>query len=599
MRRLGPFLRDAWRLSRPYFVSDERWSARFLLAAIITLNLALVGMNVVLNFWNRAFYNTLEADKETSLKDWNGFIDLLLFYRNDAKNGFMPGFTVIVFCFIVVAIYRRYLIQWLQIRWRRWLTQRYVDEWLTDRSYYRISLQAADDGTDNPDQRIADDIEKFITFTLTLGLELLSNIVTLFSFLSILWTLSGPLTLLGIAIPGYMVWVALFYSVFGTIAAHFVGRPLAALNFRQQRVEADFRFSLARLRENMEGIAISGGEAEENRGLAQRFTAVIGNWYLIMRRARLMNSLVLGFNQAAVIFPFVVAAPRYFFGAMSLGELTQTADAFGQVQSAMSWFVSAYSNMQSDADLVRWRATVERLVTFRDAIEAARASSGKGITGSDGNHFSLKDATIGLPNGQTLIEHANLSLLSGQSVVITGRSGSGKSTLFRVFSGIWPFGSGTLRRPATNKMFLPQRPYSPLGTLRRAVTYPAGIAAYHDAEVEAALTDAGLPHLLPRLDDEDSWAQRLSGGEQQRVALARALLAKPAWLFLDEATASLDPEAEAALYATLRQRLPGTTIISISHRPAVAKMHDRHIVFVRPGDQPGQLVDLLRTAPQP
>jgi len=594
MRGLGPFLRDAWHLSRPYFRSEEKWSAWILLIAIIALNLSLVGMNVLLNFWNRAFYNSLQD------KDWDGFIHLILFYRNDA-NGFMPGFTVIAFVFILVAVYRRYLNQWLQIRWRRWMTESYLDRWLSDRAYYRISLQAAGIpgdatgpdlsdktiGTDNPDQRIAEDINSFVGDTLALGLDLLSNVVTLFSFLTILWTLSGPMTVFGIDIPGYMVWAALVYAVAGTVATHLVGRPLAALSFRQQRVEADFRFALVRLRENMEGIALEGGETEEHHGLSQRFAAVIANWWQIMRRTKLLNALVNGYNQAAILFPIIVAAPRYFSGTMTLGDLTQTADAFGQVQGAMSWFVNAYASLAS------WRATVERLATFHRAVEAAREAVGHDFSDTAGDGFGLDDATIALPNGQALVEHANLSLVPGQSVVVTGRSGSGKSTLFRVLAGIWPFGSGTVRQSSGKKLFLPQRPYLPLGTLRRVITYPAPSSTYDDAVIGAALTEAGLAHLLPRLDEEDNWAQRLSGGEQQRLAMARALLARPDWLFLDEATASLDAEAEAALYASLKRLLPGTTVVSIAHRPAVAALHDRRVIFDRPGDGPGRLVDAV------
>jgi len=576
MRGLGPFLRDAWRLTRPYFMlSDERWSARALLAAIVVLNLALVGMTVILNFWNRAFYNTLQD------KDWKGFFDLLLLYRVD-KDGFMPGFCVIAAVYIVVAVYRTYLNQWLRIRWRRWMTERFLASWLTDRAYYRISLQAAAGngiGTDNPDQRIAEDLNSFVADTLALSLDLLSNVVTLFSFLTILWGLSGPAEIFGVSIPGYMVWAALLYSAVGTWVTHLIGRPLAALNFRQQRVEADFRFALVRFRENVEGIALHGGEAEEHHGLEGRFAAVIANWWQIMRRTKMLNALVAGYGQVAVIFPIVVAAPRYFAGTMTLGDLTQTADAFGQVQGAMSWFVSSYASLAS------WRATVERLATFERAIQAAHKASA-GFTAAEGAAYGLADATLALPNGQPLVEHADLSLAAGQSVVVSGRSGSGKSTLFRALAGIWPFGGGTVRH-AGRALFLPQRPYIPLGTLRHAIAYPAPVDAYDDAAITAALEAVGLGTLRPRLDEEDAWAQRLSGGEQQRLAVARALLMKPDWLFLDEATASLDPEAEAELYALLKRDLPGTTIVSIAHRPAVAAFHERHIVLDRPGAGPG------------
>ncbi|MDE2576068.1 MAG: ABC transporter ATP-binding protein/permease [Rhodospirillales bacterium] len=581
MRGLGPFLRDAWHLARPYFRSEEKWSARLLLASIIALNLAMVGMSVILSFWNRAFYNSLQD------KDYKSFLDLLFFYKPTPGSGFfgiMPGFCEVAALYILVAVYTTYLNQWLRIRWRRWLTGRFLDRWLADRAYYRISLQQAAGngvGTDNPDQRIADDLNSFVTDTLSLSLDLLSNVVSLFSFITILWSLSGPMVILGLNVPGYMVWVALLYAAIGTWLTHLIGRPLAALNFRQQRVEADFRFGLMRLRENVEGVALYGGEAQEHGGLDVRFQAVIANWWQIMQRTKMLNALVAGYGQIAIVFPIIVAAPRYFSGKMALGGLTQTAGAFGQVQGSMSWFVNAY------ASLAGWRATVERLATFHRAIAAARAAAGQGVRADwapSGSNYVLEGVTLALPDGRPLLAPVDLALTRGQSVVVTGRSGSGKSTLFRALAGIWPFGAGHVRRPAGSFLFLPQRPYIPLGTLRQALTYPASVDAYEPAAIETALDDAGLSHLRPQLDVEENWAQRLSGGEQQRVALARALLARPDWLFLDEATASLDPEAEAALYATLRQRLPATTLVSIAHRPSVAALHDRHLVFERGRD---------------
>ena len=479
------------------------------------------------------------------------------------------------------------------------MTRHFLDEWLADRAYYRISLIAPSDagretGIENPDQRIAEDLRAFIgdgvagvRGILSLGIDLLSNVVSLVSFIAILWSLSGPLTVLGITIPGYMVWVALLYAIAGTVATHYVGRPLALLNFSKQRVEADFRFSLVRLRENTEGVALYAGEEEEKRGLLVRFEALAANWWLLMQRYKLLTALTAGYGQVASVFPIVVAAPRYFAGLVPLGALTQTAGAFGQVQGAMSWFVDSY------ADIASWRATVERLATFHRAIAAARGAAGEGVhlAAGTGAGYSLRHATLTLPGGEALLQDTDLTFRPGQSVVITGRSGSGKSTLFRALAGIWPFGGGEVVRPSGGTMFLPQRPYIPLGTLRHAVSYPAPPDAHGDPAVREALEAVGLGTFAARLDDEDNWSQRLSGGEQQRLALARALLARPDWLFLDEATASLDPEAEASLYQLLRERLPATTIISIAHRPAVAAFHDRHLVFQRGPQGPGQIVE--------
>jgi len=560
MRSLGPFLRDAWRLSKPYFNSEERWSARLLLGSIIGLNLGLVALDVVLNFWNGAFYDTLQN------KDWTSFISLLLWFRQDA-DGFLPGFCGIAAVYVLVSVYRTYLTQWLEIRWRRWMTSRFLNEWMADRAYYKISLTTDPNGTgtDNPDQRIAEDIRDFVRDSLSLSIDLLSNIVSLFSFVTILWRLSGSVSILGLTIPGYMLWVALVYAVIGSWFTHLVGRPLSALSFRQQRFEANFRFSLVRFRENVEGVALYGGEQEERGAITERFGWVVTNWWAIMQRTKLLNALISGYQQVAVVFPFIVAAPRYFSGQIALGGLTRTASAFGQVQGSMSWFVMAYST------LAVWRATVERLATFHRAIVDARAAdSGVRVVGGTGADFALQDVSLALPGGAELMSHQSLRFAHGQNVLIRGRSGSGKSTLFRAIAGIWPYGAGRVERPAGKCLFLPQRPYIPLGTLRHAITYPASGADFDDAAVVSALEAAGLGKLGGRLDEVADWPLRLSGGEQQRLAFARALLLQPDWLFLDEATASLDREAEEGLYRILEQRLPNTTVVSIAHHEGVA-----------------------------
>ena len=588
MRALGPVLSDAWRLARPYFWSEEKWAARGLLLLIVTLNLSLVGAHVVLNYWNGAFFDSLQN------KNWELFMQLLFSFRT-GEAGFMPGFVPIVAIYIPIAIYRTYLRQLLQIRWRRWLTNHLLTDWLSDRAYYTISLTAdpAGAGTDNPDQRIAEDLRKYVEDTLRLGLGLLSNVVSLFNFALILWTLSGTVTLLGVTIPGYMLWVAILYAAFGSVLTHYVGRPLAALSFQQERFEADFRFSLVRLRENSEGVALYGGEAAEKTGLIHRFAAVFRNYRAIMQRQKLLNAMIAGYEQAASIFPFVVASPRYFSGAIQLGGLTRTAGAFGSVQNSLSWFIDSY------ADLASWRATVARLANFQRAIDVARglADQGARLRSGSGDGIAAAALTLALPDDTPLLAHSGMLFPKGQSTAISGRSGSGKSTLFRAIAGIWPYGGGSVERPPGRYLFLPQRPYIPLGTLRHALTYPSvDTSSFGDDAVRQALADAGLASLAMHLDDDQPWAQRLSGGEQQRLAIARALLLRPDWLFMDEATANLDPEAESELYAKLRQQLPDTTIISIAHRPAVAALHDTAQVFRRPPGQPGTLEPLTRRA---
>ncbi len=587
MRGLGPFLRDAWFLARPYFRSEERGSAWLLLIVVVAMNLSLVGMQVVLSYWNNAFYNTLQT------KDWNGFISLLFTYHGTESGLVMPGFIYIALVYITIAVYARYLQQWLSIRWRRWLTTRFVDEWLADQAYYRIGLRSAgvgvSDGTDNPDQRVSEDVRDFVSSTLSLGIDLLSNVVTILSFVGVLWGLSGPITLLGVTIPAYLVWIALIYAVLGTVVTHYVGRPLALLNFAQQRFEANFRFGLVRVRENTEGVALYGGEMEEKSGLLARFSDIFANFKAIMNRTKLLNSVVVGYSQVSGIFPIVVMAPRFFFGKLTLGALFQTVGAFSRVQGALSWVIESY------ATLADYRATTERLATFGRSIEAARASAAAGRSAgvseaaTAGPDLVLDDVTLSLPDGATLLDHVRLDFPRGRNTVISGRSGTGKSTLFRAIAGIWPFAQGTIRRPSGTSLFLPQRPYIPLGTLRHAVCYPSAPGDFDDARVAAALHDAGLGVLAGALDDDAPWGQRLSGGEQQRLAVARALLLRPDWLFLDEATASLDPESEAALLHTLRERLPDTTMVSITHGPGAAEAEDRLVRFSRGAGEQGRL----------
>ena len=587
MRRLSTFIRDAWHLSTPFYMSEERWSARGLLGTVFVMRMLMVEISVYLSYWSNAFYTSLQD------KDWPSFVSLLTTYKI-INNQVQPGFLFLATIYISIAVARVYLTQLLQIRWRRWMTEALLGSWLSDRVYYRLSLIARGDAdgasTDNPDQRISEDVRDFIGDAVTgtqgvlfFTIDFIANIVSLYKFTGILWHLSGPATLFGVIIPAYMVWVAIVYSGLGTALTHLVGRRLALLAFLKQRVEADFRFALVRLRENTEGVALYAGEGEERRGLTTRLGSIVINWRGLMGQFLRLNILTVGYGQVAGIFPLVVAAPRYFSGALTLGGLTQIGDSFGRVQGSLSWFVDNYSG------LAVWRATVERLSTFNRAIVLARAMKSEGVTAeaAHGDTFALHDATVALPDGTTLLTHSDLAFQPGRSVVISGRSGAGKSTLFRVLAGIWPFGSGHVQRPRGTVLFLPQRPYIPLGTLRRAITYPSPPADHDDAAVRAALADAGLAHLAPRLDDEDSWTQRLSGGELQRLAIARAVLAQPDWLFLDEATANLDPQGEAELYAMLKARMPHATIVSIAHRPAVAQYHDAHLVFERP---PGRLI---------
>ncbi len=551
-------LRDVWQLARPYWFSEERWSARGLLAIIVAMNLGMVALNVRFNSWYNAFYNSLQNKDEAEF-----FRQLLIFF------GLAIGY-------IIIAVYQIWLNQLLQIRWRRWLTGQFLGSWLGDTTYYR--LQVSDRTTDNPDQRIAEDLRDFVRQTLTLTLGLMNAAVTLVSFVAILWGLSGPLgfTVAGIpvVIPGYMVFVAVVYAIAGTTLTHLIGRPLVRLNFDRQRFEADFRYSLVRFRENVEGVALYHGEPREQALFQRLFGNVIVNWRAIMSRQKWLTSFTAAYAQVATVFPFMVAAPRYFSGAIQLGGLMQISSAFGQVQTALSWFVEAY------VTLADWTATVERLTQFRTVMDAAKAELAgpeEAIERAEGaRDLTLDQLSITLPGGRVLLRDASLRIAPGEAIMLAGPSGSGKSTLFRAVAGLWRRGRGRIQVPVGARvLFLPQKAYLPIGSLREVVAYPSDPAAVGDPAIGDALTAAGLPGLVDRLDEVGNWSQILSPGEQQRLAVARAVICRPDWLFLDEATASLDPEAEAQLYRLLRTRLPAATIFSIGHRTTLMAFHDR------------------------
>jgi putative ATP-binding cassette transporter len=498
----------------------------------------------------------------------------------------MIVFGVLATVLVVLSVYQLYLNQWLQIRWRRWLTTKYLGEWLHDANHYRMQLEG--EAADNPDQRMSDDVKLFVERTLTIGVGLLSAIVTLTSFVIILWGLSAaaPLYLFGgdFSIPGYLVWAALIYAIFGTALTQWIGSPLVTLDFHQQRLEADFRFNLVRVRENSEQIALLQGERAERERLSERYGRVVTNWYGIMSRTKRLTAFTSTYAQAAVMFPFILASPAYFADKIQLGVLIQTAEAFGKVQDALSFFVSIYRTM------AEWRAVIARLDGFERAINSAEAlPSGPGSIGTAttaGGEISLRQLLLKLPNGEPLVAADSITLRPGEQTLVIGPSGAGKSTLFRAIGRIWPFGDGTIAVPAnTALMMLPQRPYFPIGSLQAAITYPGEANAYTADQVRETLVSIGLPQLAGRLEEEAHWNRMLSLGEQQRLGVARALLHAPNYLFLDEATASLDEPSEAALYRLLAEKLPATTIISIGHRSTLDAFHQRKLTLVRDGDR--------------
>jgi vitamin B12/bleomycin/antimicrobial peptide transport system ATP-binding/permease protein len=562
-------LATVWRIAAPYFRSEDRWAGRALLAAVISIELAIVGITVLINQWNSRFYNALQE------RNWDSFVYEIIY------------FSVLAAIYTVIAVYQLYLNQWLQIRWRRWMTAQYLGEWLHQANHYRMQLQG--DAADNPDQRMTDDVKLFVDRTLNIGVGLLSSIVTLASFVAILWGLSeaAPLHLFGrdFAIPGYLVWGALIYSVLGTVLTHLIGWPLVGLDFRQQQFEADFRFQLVRVRENSEQIALLRGEDAERERLLVRFGRVVENWLAIMTRTKKLTAFTASYSQASVIFPYILVAPAYFAEKIQLGGMMQTASAFSSVQGALSFFISVYRQ------LAEWQAVMNRLDGFEAGITAAnelatRADRIHVIQAVGDGTIDFKELAVRLPNGTPLVNADGFSLRKDERTLVTGPSGSGKSTLFRAIAGIWPFGAGSIAVPANaTLMMLPQRPYFPVGSLRAAVEYPAKEGTFTAGQIGNALESVGLPKLASQLDEHGHWNRMLSLGEQQRLGLARALLHAPQYLFLDEATASLDEASEARLYRLLEEKLPATTIVSIGHRSTLEAFHQRNVELTRAGDR--------------
>ncbi|WBG63599.1 ABC transporter ATP-binding protein/permease [Pseudomonas citronellolis] len=546
----GHFFSQVWKLTAPYWRSEEKGMAWLLLIVVIALSLVGVGVSVWVNTWYRDFYNALQN------KDLDAFIRLILYFCGIAAVA------------ILVAVYRLYLTQMLTIRWRRWLTEKHFAAWLSDKNYYRLEQRGY---TDNPDQRLSEDLNSFTDTTLSLGLGLIRNLVSLVSFSVILWGVSGSIELFGINIPGYMFWAALLYALVGSWLTHLIARRLIGLNNQQQRYEADLRFGLVRIRENAESIALYNGEGSENERLMTRFRNVWGNFWELMKVQKRLTFFSSGYAQIAIIFPIVVAAPRYFAGKIQLGELMQINSAFGNVQDGLSWFIDAYSS------LATWRATCDRLLSFRNAMDEVAGEHESIAVQAAGNGLQLKHLSLRLGDGSVLLEPTDLTLRAGEHVLISGPSGAGKSTLLRAMSGLWRYGAGQVQMPAARTLFLPQKPYLPIGSLATALSYPEEPGRHGPERLREVLRLCRLEHLGERLDEAQHWQRLLSPGEQQRLAIARALLYAPAWLFLDEATSALDDNDEAALYQTLLEQLPGVTLVSIGHRADLRRFHERQL----------------------
>ncbi len=548
------FFKDVWYLTKSYWQSEEKKKAFFLLTCIIALTLGVVFMLVQLNTWNNSFYSALQN------------------YDADKIFSELIHFSWLAAIYIILAVYSYYLQQTLILHWRKWLTTKFIDIWLQNKTYYNLQMFGKD--TDNPDQRISEDVRQFVEMTLSFGIGILKALCTFISFVFILYQLSGPLTFnfMGTTwtINGYMLWASLIYSVIGTYLTHLVGRKLVKLNFIQQRYEADFRFSMIRLRESAESVALYRGEAQEGSVFKARFKLLLDNFWQLVNKQKQLVFLNSGYSQIAIIFPFVVAMNRYLAKEVSLGGLMQVASAFGRVQDSLSYFVDMYSS------IAQWQAVVMRLTYFgrhmHEVSEQAERFHVERFATSEA--VSAEGLNVNLPDGMPLLQKLNFKLMPQHNVLIKGVSGSGKSTLLRALAGIWPFVEGKINLPSMQElMFIPQKPYLPLGTLRDALLYP-GNKMLSDSELFYLMDICQIGYLKEKLDLTADWSHVLSVGEQQRLAFVRAHIQEPKWLFLDEATSALDEETEAEMYRLLGDRLSNTTVVSIGHRSTLNKFHE-------------------------
>mgnify|MGYP004451400445 FL=1 len=553
------FFQDVWYLTKSYWQSEEKKKAFWLLTCIIALTFGVVFMLVQLNTWNNSFYSALQN------------------YDAEKISSELIHFSWLAAIYIILAVYSYYLQQTLILHWRRWLTTRFIDIWLQNKTYYNLQMFGKD--TDNPDQRISEDVRQFVEMTLGFAIGILKSLCTFISFVFILYQLSGPLSFSFMGktwtIHGYMLWASLLYSILGTYITHVVGRKLVKLNFIQQRYEADFRFSMIRLRESAESVAFYRGEAQEGRVFKNRFKLLLDNFWQLVNKQKQLVFLNSGYSQIAIIFPFVVAMNRYLAKEVSLGGLMQVASAFGRVQDSLSYFVDMYSS------IAQWQAVVMRLTYFgRHMHEVSQQAEQFHVERfATSEAVSVKQMQVNLPDDTVLLQDINFNLQPGRNVLIKGVSGSGKSTLLRALAGIWPFVTGKINLPKTEDlMFIPQKPYIPLGSLREALLYP-GRKPLSDEELLYLLDLCQIGYLRDKLDLVADWSHVLSVGEQQRLAFVRAHIQEPKWLFLDEATSALDEDTEAAMYALLAERLRQTTLVSIGHRSTLNKYHELMLVI--------------------
>jgi vitamin B12/bleomycin/antimicrobial peptide transport system ATP-binding/permease protein len=553
--------RQFWRLSGAYFIPHQRtwlnWRPILTVALLLLLTVIGVRINVLLTYQSNGLYTALQN------------LDAPSFWK------FLLIFAILATLYVLLVLVTFYIGQAQIIHWRLWLNERMVADWMNGAAYHRGRFVSTP--VDNPDQRIQQDITSYTSDSQDLALGAVSSSVSLVSFTIILWQLSGPLTVFGLQIPRAMVFLAYIYVIIATVLAFKIGRPLIRLNFLNELLTASYRYALVRVRDNSENIAFYRGEPVENRGLMSRFAAVIANTWAIVFRSLKFQGFNLAISQIAVVFPVIIQAPRFFSQQITLGDVTQTAQAFGEVEGSLSFFRLAYD------DFASYRASLNRLTQLLDANEEARALPAP-VTEERAAGLGVRDLDVRLPDGRPLLTDLDLNLDGGESLLVRGPSGSGKTTLLRSLAGLWPYVNGSIERPLDGQaMFCGQQPYLPLGTLRTALAYPLPAETLGDDEATETLRAMQLGHLVDRLDLETDWSKTLSPGEQQRLAFGRILLAKPSLVFLDETTSALDEGMEHAIYELVRERLPDCTVVSVGHRSSLEGLHSNELTLLGEG----------------
>lgn len=552
------FGKKLWVLLCPYWRSEERWLSGAMIIGVFFLCIGHIYMAVLFNDWQKYFFNAMQN------RDIDAWLHQLVYY------------VLIKVPLVIIEVYKEYLCKSMQIRWRRWLSERYIENWIEGKAYWQ--LEQTTSKADNPDQRIAEDLRLFVDNTIELIFGMVEAVLQFCSFAIILWTVSGVLYIFDMEIYGYLLWAVIIYAAFGSRITHFIGQALRKYERKQQQYEADYRFSLVRMRENAKEIAVYSGEKQEKNQLSVYFCKITENWWKLIRQQKSINWFTKAYEEVAFVVPYLLLATRYFSGAIPLGVLIQSVAAFHKVRHALFWFIEAYKK------IAIWGATVDRLIMFTEALAEAKINNSlvgfKSLKGPAEEGIVLENFSAWLPDNTMLVRDFSLHISPGNHTLIYGPSGAGKSTLFQAINGLWPYCSGTLILPKEESiMFLPQKPYMPITSLRQVLLYPGNSKEYSDSTIREVMQECNLAHLVNKLDDKCHWGQQLSLGEQQCIAIVRAIFQQPQWLFLDEATSALDQVTEMKLYGALTKKLPHTTLICIAHKQNLVGFYQQKLDF--------------------